>query len=443
MGLVGEISGPLPADPLGQDGDFEVIRRGVGFLKQKLTVAIVGLLCLNLIAPVAASADTMDELNRKENAVLKQSNQISGEVQTALTAANDTYAKVTAARKAVAENQQAIEKAQKEIVITQKTIEKRKTAVGQRLKSIQVNGGMEYSWTALLDAESITDFVNRAVAINQLQSSEKEKIDSLHAEKEKLVALQNEVEEKQAALKENEAALEDEAAELEDRIADLQQQLAKNQDTLTSIAASKEVEQARITAEKEAAAKKAAAEKKAAQQAAAEKAAAKQAAEEAAKESQATTEKPADDTGASSTGDSSASSSESQTPESTEEPPAEKPETGNSGSESGSTGNNESGAESGGNYTVMTFETTAYSWKEAGASPYTASGTDLRTNPQAVAVDPSVIPLGTVVEVEGYGIAVALDTGGAIKGHIMDVHITDLDAMHAWGRRSAQVKVFK
>ncbi len=410
-------------------------------MKQKLTVAIVGLLCLNLVAPVAASADTMDELNRKENAVLKQSNQISGEVQTALTAANETYAKVTAARKAVAENQQAIKKAQAEIVTTEKTIEKRKAAVGQRLKSIQVNGGMEYSWTALLDAESITDFINRAVAINQLQSSEKEKIDSLHAEKDKLVALQTEVEEKQATLKEKEADLEDEAAELEDRISDLQQQLAKNQDTLTNIAASKEVEQARLAAEKEAAAK-AAAEKKAAEKAAAEQAAAKKAEEEAAKESQAATETPASSTSNSSTGNTYESTEDAQTPESSEEPPAtETPDPGNSGSETG--GNNESGSESGDNYTVMTFETTAYSWKEAGASPYTASGTDLRTNPQAVAVDPSVIPLGTVVEVEGYGIAVALDTGGAIKGHIMDVHITDLDAMHAWGRRSVQVKVFK
>lgn len=410
-------------------------------MKQKLTVAIVGLLCLNLVAPVAASADTMDELNRKENAVLKQSNQISGEVQTALTAANETYAKVTATRKAVAENQQAIKKAQAEIVTTEKTIEKRKAAVGQRLKSIQVNGGMEYSWTALLDAESITDFINRAVAINQLQSSEKEKIDSLHAEKDKLVALQTEVEEKQATLKEKEADLEDEAAELEDRISDLQQQLAKNQDTLTNIAASKEVEQARLAAEKEAAAK-AAAEKKAAEKAAAEQAAAKKAEEEAVKESQAATETPASSTGNSSTGNTSESTEDAQTPESSEEPPAtETPDPGNSGSETG--GNNESGSESSDNYTVMTFETTAYSWKEAGASPYTASGTDLRTNPQAVAVDPSVIPLGTVVEVEGYGIAVALDTGGAIKGHIMDVHITELDAMHAWGRRSVQVKVFK
>ncbi|MFB8736436.1 3D domain-containing protein [Bacillus sp. SL00103] len=42
----------------------------------------------------------------------------------------------------------------------------------------------------------------------------------------------------------------------------------------------------------------------------------------------------------------------------------------------------------------------------------------LKSNPGAkvIAVDPSVIPLGSKVYVEGYGYAVASDTGSAIKG---------------------------
>ena len=54
---------------------------------------------------------------------------------------------------------------------------------------------------------------------------------------------------------------------------------------------------------------------------------------------------------------------------------------------------------------------------------YTATGLILNNNPNAkvIAVDPSVIPLGTKVYVEGYGYAVAADTGGAIKGHKIDV----------------------
>ncbi len=40
---------------------------------------------------------------------------------------------------------------------------------------------------------------------------------------------------------------------------------------------------------------------------------------------------------------------------------------------------------------------------------------------KVIAVDPRVIPLGTKVYVEGYGYAVAADTGGAIKGYKIDV----------------------
>lgn len=49
----------------------------------------------------------------------------------------------------------------------------------------------------------------------------------------------------------------------------------------------------------------------------------------------------------------------------------------------------------------------------------TASG--LPAGPGRIAVDPRVIPLGTRLFVEGYGPAVAADTGGAIKGRRIDV----------------------
>ena len=63
---------------------------------------------------------------------------------------------------------------------------------------------------------------------------------------------------------------------------------------------------------------------------------------------------------------------------------------------------------------------TAYSaFKKGGGYGTTASGRQARYG--VVAVDPKVIPLGTNLYVEGYGYAVAADTGGAIKGNKIDL----------------------
>jgi 3D (Asp-Asp-Asp) domain-containing protein len=52
-----------------------------------------------------------------------------------------------------------------------------------------------------------------------------------------------------------------------------------------------------------------------------------------------------------------------------------------------------------------------------------------------VAVDPSVIPLGTHMTIPGYGEAVAADTGGAIIGSTIDLWFPSVAQANAWGRR--------
>ena len=86
-------------------------------------------------------------------------------------------------------------------------------------------------------------------------------------------------------------------------------------------------------------------------------------------------------------------------------------------------------------------EATAYSYKEAGLSYYTAMGIDLRSNPNVIAVDPSRIPLGTLVEVPGYGVAIAGDTGGDIKGNRIDLHYPEVQQALDFGRRKITIKV--
>ncbi|MEK4094043.1 MULTISPECIES: LysM peptidoglycan-binding and 3D domain-containing protein [unclassified Viridibacillus] len=92
---------------------------------------------------------------------------------------------------------------------------------------------------------------------------------------------------------------------------------------------------------------------------------------------------------------------------------------------------------------TMTVRATAYTAYCTGCSGVTATGYDLRANPGAkvIAVDPSVIPLGSRVWVEGYGEAIASDTGGAIKGNRIDVFIPDNNKVYQWGVRNVTIKV--
>lgn len=103
-------------------------------------------------------------------------------------------------------------------------------------------------------------------------------------------------------------------------------------------------------------------------------------------------------------------------------------------------------AETSGQPAGQTFimESTAYSSDPAdtlGGGTVTATGQNLLANPMAVAVDPNVIPLGTRLYVEGYGEAIASDTGGAIKGNIVDVHFPTYEQCIQWGRRQVKVTI--
>lgn len=79
------------------------------------------------------------------------------------------------------------------------------------------------------------------------------------------------------------------------------------------------------------------------------------------------------------------------------------------------------------------------------ATAYTHTGnrtaTGIWPHRGIVAVDPRVIPLGTRLYVEGYGYAVAQDTGGLIKGNRIDVFLDSEEEAINWGRRTVTVKI--
>lgn len=75
-----------------------------------------------------------------------------------------------------------------------------------------------------------------------------------------------------------------------------------------------------------------------------------------------------------------------------------------------------------------------------GGGGITASGNQVQAY-HTVAVDTSIIPLGTKLYIEDVGIRVAEDTGGAIKGHKIDVAVASHDEALALGIKSG-VKVW-
>lgn len=82
---------------------------------------------------------------------------------------------------------------------------------------------------------------------------------------------------------------------------------------------------------------------------------------------------------------------------------------------------------------VYEMEATAYTISDDGWSNKTASG--MTTFVGMVAVDPNVIPLGTKLYIEGYGIAIAGDTGGAIRGNIIDLFFNSNSECYEFGRK--------
>ncbi len=80
-------------------------------------------------------------------------------------------------------------------------------------------------------------------------------------------------------------------------------------------------------------------------------------------------------------------------------------------------------------------------YMESTAYTYTGHRTATGLSPAVglVAVDPSVIPLGTRMYVEGYGYATAADTGGAIKGNRIDIFLETYSQCINWGRRTVKV----
>lgn len=69
------------------------------------------------------------------------------------------------------------------------------------------------------------------------------------------------------------------------------------------------------------------------------------------------------------------------------------------------------------------------------------TATGMQTAPGVVAVDPAVIPLGTRLEIPGYGTGIAADTGGSVHGNVIDLWFPTTQQAFAWGTRTVTITV--
>ena len=90
---------------------------------------------------------------------------------------------------------------------------------------------------------------------------------------------------------------------------------------------------------------------------------------------------------------------------------------------------------------IYTMEATAYTAWTASSNPTGRTATGMKASYGIVAVDPSIIRLGTHVFIPGYGFAVAADTGGAIVGHRIDLCMESVRDAVIFGRRPVKVYV--
>jgi len=102
-------------------------------------------------------------------------------------------------------------------------------------------------------------------------------------------------------------------------------------------------------------------------------------------------------------------------------------------------------------YIEMEVNASAYCSCEICCYPYsdgvTSRGVDAKT--KGVAVDPKIIPYGSIIEIPNYGTVVADDTGGAMRGRDknglvkIDVRFKTHQEALNWGRNKLTIKIYK
>lgn len=330
----------------------------------------------------------VEQRQQEKQSVNQEIEEIQQQLQSLYSFITKNQKEMAATEKKIAAVQKLIEKKKEEIVKLEDKILARKDIMKKRAVALQQNDSVNMMINLFFEADSITDFIQRASAASTLLDADKS---ILTAQKEDLQQIENDKKE----IDDQEKVLEKEQSNLAKKQKELNQNMQKRQAVLDEM--QKKYEQ--ITKQMELAERE-----KAGIESQMKGIQAKIKQEQAA--AKAFERKPSAAAHVSAVRVNNGS----------------KPSAAKSGKE-------------------MYVTATAYSPEES--YHITAAGYDIRKNPnmKLIAVDPRVIPLGKKVWVEGYGVAVAGDTGGAIKGHRIDVLVPSKKAAYSWGRKTVKVIV--
>ncbi len=373
------------------------------FIQRVVAVSMTSVILLSttIMANAETSQAASSELQQKADLISQKQTEkdnITNELQSLQTELNSFENEVTknkenmaAIEQDIADIKSEIEKKKEEIVILEDKVHARKDVMEERLVSLQHQDNASLVIELLINSKSIDDFIHRASAVSTIMNADKE---LLQQQKDDL----KKIEDEKAVIDQQEKKLDQQYQTLAAAQVSLEQNLQKRQDMVAAVQEkyNKVVNELAL----------------AEQEKAAIQAQLAQAQERIAQERQAVEVK-------------TNQTAEARTNQVAQ--PASQPAATNTNTNNGK---------------ELYVTATAYSHEES-RTGMTARGYNIKANPhmKLIAVDPSVIPLGSRVWVEGYGEAVAGDTGGAIKGHKIDVLMPSGADARNWGRKTVKIVI--
>lgn len=379
--------------------------------KRSMSFCLVLGMMMTVFVPTVGEAATLEEIKIQQQSKQSEMILLDNQINDKLSEVNAKNAELELVEQEMVTLENTVEETGKEIAAQEEIVEERLEQAKDRLKTIQTTEVNQNTVLSLIESESVTDFLNRAYVLMTLQSAGNDQVDMAQEEAEELEALKEEQAAEIAELKEQSQLAQEQKEELNKEVASLQQTMDENKALLDQLDKERATEETRLAEEERLAKEKAEAEKAAAE------------AEKVNNEKVVATQTVSTEKTAPSTTKVAVKEENPVSNKKTEEKP-EPAKTENSSSSK-----------------TIVVSATGYSTQQAGLSTHTATGIDLRVNSRVIAVDPSVIPLGSKVEIPGYGVFIAGDTGGAIKGNKIDIHFSTVQQALSWGRRTITIKI--